>query len=110
MAKKIKLTTEEIVLSAATDVTSLMEPRLSEYDEEEFVKLFIQKTFEMLETQANIFIGIGLEPKTSDKYFSEDMKVIIKFVEGNTKKKYSFRYGRLLMFFGKEFGTAIWEK
>ena len=110
MANKTKLTTEEILLAAATDVTSLMEPQLTQEDEDEFVKLFIDKCTEILKTKADIFVGIGLEQKTSANYFSDDMKEIIRFVEENTKKKYSFREGRLLMFFGKEFGTAIWER
>lgn len=103
------MTTEEILLAAATDITSLMQPQLSQEDEEEFIKFFMQKTFAMLKKQADLFVGFGLAEKTSANYFIEDMTVIMQFVEAETKKSYSFRNGRLLMYFSEEFGTAIWE-
>lgn len=102
------MTTEEIVLAAATGVAILMQPRLEEDDEVEFVELFMKETSELLETKGKLFIGFG-PGVAKDAFFTEDMQAIMQFVEENTKKKYSFRNGRLLMYLGKEQSTAIWE-
>lgn len=103
------MTTEEIVLATATDVAILMQPLLSQDDENEFLEFFMKKTFEMLEIKDNLFMGFRLDEVNGPDYFTEDMKAVMQFVEENTKKNYSFRNGRLLMYFGKEQGTGIWE-
>ena len=103
------MTTEEIVLDAATGVAILMKPRLEEDDEAEFVELFMKETSELLETKGKLFIGFGPGVAKDDEFFTEDMKAIMQFVGEHTKKTYSFRNGRLLMYFNKEQGTAIWE-
>ena len=103
------MTTEEVVLAAARDISTLIQPKLENGSEEEFISFFIRKATELLEEKGALFVGFGLVAEKSDEFFTEDMKVIIEFVEEKTKKEYSFLKGRLLMYFNKEIGTAIWE-
>lgn len=100
----------DFVLTAASDVAMMIQPQLSQEEETKFVELFMNKAHEMLGEKKELFVGFGLQEKTSSDYFSEDMKAIMQYVEGETKRKYSFIDGRLLIFFGIDFGMGIWEK
>lgn len=103
------MTKEEIVLAAATDVVRVMEPQLQKQDQEEFIKFFSKKASEILEEKGRVFLGVGPCVAKSDALFTQDMIAIMQFVEENTKKKYSFRKGQLLIYFNKKEGTGIWE-
>ncbi len=103
------MTKEVIVQAAATDVASLMQPRLNEEDEQEFISLFIRKTSKLLSQKGKLFIGFGPGVAKGEEFFTEDMQSIMQFVKNNTKKKYTFRNGRLLMYFNENEGTGIWE-
>lgn len=103
------MTTEEIVLAAATDVTIVMQPQLDKADKEQFVQFFVQKATELLEEKERVDILIQSYAIESAEVFSGDIQTILQFVEKETKRKYSFRKGRLLIYFTKEYGTGVWE-
>lgn len=103
------MTTNEIAITAGTDVIRLINMQLSLSDAKEFLENFTKKVSEMLEARGTLFIGFGPGVTKDGAFFTEDMQEIMQFVSQNTKKQYSFRKGRLLMYLSKEKGTGIWE-
>ena len=108
--EKTKLTREEILRAAATDVATVMLPRLEVADEEKFIQLFEEKASTLLKEKGNLFLGIGPHVTKNGEPFTEDMQEVMKFVERQTKMKYSFRKGQLLIYLNKENGSGIWQE
>ena len=109
MAKR-KFSKEEILQSAATDVTRVMFPRLEEADEEQFIKFFQMIASCLLEENGNLFLGIGPHVEKNGKTFTEDMEKVIEFIERNTQREYSFREGQLLIYITSEYCTGVWRE
>ncbi len=107
MTKK-KLSTEEIALGAARDVATIMHPRLEDADEEIFVETFAKKAIELLEEKGDVFLGLIAYEDNVD-FITKETSDIFQFINENIQLGYTFRNGRMLIYFNKEEGTGIWE-
>ena len=104
---------EEILEQAALIVAQTINPdgmglKPDEVDVEHFVKLFKKKAGEMLaQTDDRLLLGVGSYLNREKTLFTEDMKIIIDYIEEVTGKKFCFFNG-ILIYFGTEDIAANW--
>ena len=108
MTVKKKLSREEIINSAAAGVARVVLPQLSESEAEKFMELFRKKVTELLEEKGELFLAAGPNVAKNGAEITEEMEEIIKFVEEQTKKEYSFREGQLIIYLTSTDGAGVW--
>ena len=111
--KRVTLSREEFVSQAAELVAVTINPDAmgitpEEVDIDLFIFHFKTKALEMLDTKSSLLISIGPDanPNGND-VFSEDMQIILDYIEMKMQTKFLFFYG-LLALLGNDSLVANW--
>lgn len=97
MAKKER-SQEDILTTAAEFVANTITPVPTELIHEQFVKYFKEKASEILATKGSLLISVGpcINTDNNGGIYSNDMQVILEYVEGKMQAQFSFLNGALI--------------
>ena len=111
-SKKSQMSQEEVIETAAKIVAGTINPeamgiKAEDVDLEEFIRLFVQKTSEIMRKDEKILLGIGTYLNQKGNLYTDDLEPIIRFIEESSGKTFKFFNG-ILIWMGKNEIYATW--